>query len=183
MSIEVVSDDTLQGPSTVTTDWSERSETALVLDAVRGVREAQEELERRIGVHHKATDADLVKVRRKALDRALAQLNEMERDSDGLIAVPWPQAARPAVPTDEWAWSELHAWVIDDLTATQATLDPDAVRWHLEHMSHVREGQSSYPNVLRTADGGLIYDGHHRLAALWLIGAVVSNCWTLEVEA
>lgn len=128
-----------------------------------------------------AVGPDLVKVRRQAIDRALRELAKIPAAKGNKIDVPWPIQTRPVIPTDDWAKSELRLFDIEELYATQKYLKRDVVEWHLNHLGNVGAGQNSNPNVVVEDGVGKIYDGHHRLAALWLLGVVTSNCWTLEV--
>lgn len=128
----------------------------------------------------KAVEPDVVKVRRRAVDDALDRLSAIPDAEPGRIAVPWLTAPRPKVPTEAWAHSDLFLYLIEELTATQEFLTRENVIWHLEHLGQVGEGRNANPNIL-VADGiPLIYDGHHRLAALWLLGVAATNCWTLN---
>jgi hypothetical protein len=129
----------------------------------------------------KAIDPDVVKVRRVAVDDALARLAEIPDDTPGLIAVPWPIAERVKVPTEAWANSELQLLPIESLCATQRHLNRETVAWHLNNLGQVGEGINANPNVLIVDDEPRIHDGHHRLAALWLLNVIATNCWTLEV--
>lgn len=129
----------------------------------------------------KAVEPDVVKVYRNAIDRAVARLNEMPDDEEGLIRVPWPEAERPNIPTEDWSDAPLRSFRIDELTATQPFVKRETIVWHLEHLNDAAADNKAMPNVV--IDGGLnlIYDGHHRLVALWLLGADSANCWKVEI--
>lgn len=131
----------------------------------------------------KAMQADIVKVRRKAVDSALERLADIPDAQPGLIAVPWEIQPRPRIPIDDWAYSSLGLYVIEELFATQKYLKRDTLEWHLNHLGHVDAGHNTNPNIV--IDGGYakIYDGHHRLAALWLLNVACMNCWTLRKDA
>lgn len=130
----------------------------------------------------KATQPDVVKVRRRAVDDALGRLAAIPDVEPGLIAVPWRTAPRPKVPTEAWAASDLRLFFIEELTATQPTLTRENVVWHLEHLGQVGEGRNANPNILAVNGIPFIYDGHHRLAALWLLGVDATNCWRLDLQ-
>lgn len=130
----------------------------------------------------KAMIPSLIKVRRKAIDDALAQLAAIPDVKPGLIKVPWPVVDRPKVPTDDWAGSELTLFQIEELMATQDHVKRDRVIWHLNNLGMVSPGHNSNPNVVKHDGLNKIYDGHHRLVAMWLLGAVAANCWMLEVD-
>ena len=98
----------------------------------------------------------------------------------GRIAVPWSLSDRVSVPTADWANATLDTYQIEQLCATQATLKIDNVVWHLEHLGTADVGRNAHPNITLVDGEPRIHDGHHRLAALWLLGVVFANCWTLE---
>lgn len=128
----------------------------------------------------KAAEPDLVKVRRNAIARALDKLADIPDEAPNKIKVPWPVVSRPKMPTEAWADAYLHSFKIDTLYATQHYVHRDNVAWHLEHLNDNAADNKALPNVVVEDDAQLIYDGHHRLVAYWLLGADWSNCWTLE---
>jgi len=154
---------------------------SLVAEDAAAARELASFYRQAGGADPKAVKAELVKVRRNVIDWGLDRLAEIEDVEPGLIAVPWKVESRPKVPTENWADSDLKAFVIDDLVATQQYLKRDVVAWHLNNLGNVQEGHNPQPNVVVEDGVNKIYDGHHRLFALCLMGAKVSNCWTLEV--
>lgn len=99
-----------------------------------------------------------------------------------MIACPWAVDSRPKIQNSDWAESTLQGFVIADLTATQDYLKRDTVRYHLEVLSKVATGENINPNVVTHNGINKIYDGHHRLMAMMLIGAEQVNCWVLERE-
>lgn len=127
-----------------------------------------------------AVEPELVKVKRRAIDRALDRLAKLPDAEPNKIKVPWPVMKRPKMPTEAWGDAELRSFKIEDLYATQPYVHRDNVAWHLEHLNDNAADNKSLPNVVVEDDMNLIYDGHHRLVAYWLLGADWSNCWTLE---
>ena len=126
--------------------------------------------------------ADIMKAHRKRIDRALEKLDELP-EKDGLIEVPWKIKERPDIDHDEWANSKLRAVSIDELYATQEYVKKKNIKWHIEHPGETHEGKNAYPNVIKNKEGKrLIYDGHHRLAALWLLGADEALAWYLKEQ-
>lgn len=114
-------------------------------------------------------------------DAAFAALKKIPDAGDGLIRSPWAVSTRPKVTDSEWADSDLSAFVIDDLVATQEYLRRDTVQYHLEVLAKISKGENVNPNVVLHDGKKKIYDGHHRLMALCLVGAKQANCWTLEL--
>lgn len=129
----------------------------------------------------KTIEPDLVKVYRNAIDRAIARLNQMPDDGEGLMEVPWARTDRPKIATETWADAPLRSFRIDELTATQPFVNRDTIIWHLEHLNDAASDNKAMPNVVVDGDMNLIYDGHHRLVALWLLGADSANCWKVEI--
>lgn len=130
----------------------------------------------------KAVEPDIIKAGRNDVDRALAALKKLPDAEPGLIAVPWPRRDRPKVENAAWADSHLKLWPIEDLFATQKFVKREVVEWHLKNLGIVHEGAHSNPNILVVDGEPRIYDGHHRLAALWLLYVAATNCWTLDFE-
>jgi hypothetical protein len=103
------------------------------------------------------------------------------KENKELIAVPWEIVERPKIEKTEWEHSDLQAFEIDQLFASQPYMVRENVAWHISHAGHSHDSKNSFPNVLKNKDGQrLIYDGHHRLAAWWLLGAEVANVWYLR---
>jgi hypothetical protein len=127
-----------------------------------------------------AVQPNLVKVRRNEIDKALKDLADIPDAKPGYIAVPWEIETRPKMDKTRWADSELKLVKIEKLYASQKYLKRVNVEWHLNHPGETHEGQNAYPNVLQVEDDYLLYDGHHRLAALWLMGVRKTNVWFLE---
>jgi SPP1 gp7 family putative phage head morphogenesis protein len=129
----------------------------------------------------KAVEPELVKVYRNAIDQAIDKLNDLAADDEGRIEVPWVQHARPKIPTERWADAKLRSFLIEELQATQKYVKRETVQWHIEHLNDSAHDNRAMPNVLVADTEYLIYDGHHRLVALWLLGADTANCWKLEI--
>ena len=200
----LIVDDWKNGPQTVEVTVADMTDDDLVGMSLAGDVAAQAELDKRAtaeaiammrangytraqavaAAEHdhptKAVEADMTKVRRNAIDTALAALADLPEVEPGRIAVPWPVAARMPIPTADWADATLDTYQIEQLFATQATLKIDNIAWHLEHLGTADVGRNAHPNITLVDGEPRIHDGHHRLAALWLLGVVFANCWTLE---
>lgn len=132
-------------------------------------------------VKNKTAQPSLVKAgRSNAVSEATERANQFEEVEPNKIPVPWETKPRPKIDNEEWANSRLRSLPIAELFATQKQLKFDGLIWHIQNFDKVPDGQHMNPNVVLTDEGALIYDGHHRLAALWLLGAESANCWTLE---
>lgn len=127
-----------------------------------------------------AAEPELVKVKRNAITKALERLEAIPDAEPNKIKVPWPVVPRPKMPTEAWADATLTSLQIEEMYATQPYVHRDNVAWHLTHLNDNAADNKALPNVVIDGDDALIYDGHHRLVAYWLLGADWSNCWTLE---
>lgn len=129
----------------------------------------------------KAVEPDIIKVGRRAFQKALEVVEQLTDVEPNKIAVPWQQEERPKIETDKWLDSRLRSWDITELKATQKFIKRDDLVWQIENFDNTPEGQHQNPNVVVVNGKPLIYDGHHRLSAIWLMGAETANCWTLEI--
>lgn len=201
--MKVLIDDFGNKGSEIEVGYKDLSDDVLINFITQGDTKAQEELDRRVEaeviadmkksgmtakeikevlIADKGVQADIVKVNRKAIDRAIDRLNALPDDEPNCIIVPWAQAPRPKLATEEWADADLKSYMIASLVATQKYVKRDSVEWHLRNLNDASADNKSLPNVVVDGDTNLIYDGHHRLVAYWLLGADFANCWTLEIH-
>lgn len=132
-----------------------------------------------------ADQPDLVKVAREALDKALAKLESLPDDPNnkGFLRAPFKaQARRPQLSSSVWADSVVRSYKIEDLLSTQKFVRRDTIAWHLKHLNENSKDNHSLANVVLDGDNALIYDGHHRIVAYWLLGADYVNCWTVKIK-
>lgn len=128
----------------------------------------------------KAMDADLTKAGRNAIDDALKRLNGIPMVDSEHIAVPWPMSKRPKLNPEVWADSEIVAIPIEELFASQRLLTKSRVAFYIENPGAIEAGRRAFANVYALDQRMIIVDGHHRLAALWLLEAELANVWFLE---
>lgn len=128
----------------------------------------------------KAVDADLVKAGRNAIDEALAKLDEIPMVDSEHVAVPWAIAKRPKLNPEVWADSEIVAVPIEELFASQKLLTKSRVAFYIKNPGAIEAGRRAFANVYALDERMIIVDGHHRLAALWLLEAELANVWFLE---
>lgn len=125
---------------------------------------------------------EITKAPRAAVNNALAMLDNLPtvetRDGKELIAAPWPVVERPNLDPDMWIDSVVTDVPIVDLFATQTVLNRERVAEFVQNPGAIENGRRALANVY---DNGrmLIVDGHHRLAAYWLLGAERANVWYL----
>jgi hypothetical protein len=128
----------------------------------------------------KSVNATLTKAGRDAVDAALAELDKIPMVDDIHIDVPWPIVARPKLDPEVWADSEIQAVTIKELFASQKFLKKEQVAYYIANPGSVERGRRALANVYAIDNRNVIIDGHHRLAAWWLLGAEVANVWFLE---
>jgi hypothetical protein len=121
---------------------------------------------------------ELLKAGRNAIVEALTALDAISA-TGGKIPTPWPIGEPPTVDPKEWETSEIETVPIAGLTATQRTLNVERVREYVQNPGKIDENRRAFANVYANSDGLMIVDGHHRLAALWLLGADNANVWVL----
>ena len=128
----------------------------------------------------KTSEADIKKFNRDKVDKALAKLDALPMVDDEHIEIMWPVYPRPKLDRKVWASSEIEALKIKKLYASQKLLDKKQVKKFIESQGAPDNGHRALANVYAIDDHNVIVDGHHRLAALWLLGAEVANVWFLE---
>lgn len=124
--------------------------------------------------------AGSVKAARERVKEALAKLNQMPMIDDEHVAVPWPVMKRPKLDPEVWEDSNIESVTINDLYASQHKLRKKAVANYIRTQGAPEAGHRALANVYAIDGHNVIVDGHHRLAALWLLGADVANVWFLE---
>jgi len=124
------------------------------------------------------------KAGRNVIDDALERLAGMPDIKPGYLEVPWPVAERPKLMDTDWEESVIEAVEIDGLFASQDMIRRERVEFYIKNPGAIEEGRRAYANVYGKLVGDerdlVIVDGHHRLAALWLLGADMANVWYLE---
>ena len=129
----------------------------------------------------KGLSAGIVKAARLRVKEALKKLDAIPMVDGEHIAVPWPITKRPKIDSELWSDSDIKALRINALTASQSKLEKKQVADYIRSQgAPEEEGKRALANVYATSDRNVIIDGHHRLAALWLLGAEVANTWYLE---
>ena len=128
----------------------------------------------------KNVSADLTKAGRDAVDRALAALKLIPMVDDRHIRSPWPVMERMNLDPNVWEESTIQAVNIAGLHASQHLLRKKTVKKYIKRTGNVNHKERSLGNVYDTNNRLVIVDGHHRLAALWLLGADIANVWFLE---
>jgi hypothetical protein len=122
--------------------------------------------------------AGIVKAGRNAVVLALTALDAMPA-TNGKIPTPWNIGERPTLDPEAWEASKIETVPIAELTATQKTLNVETVRAYVKNPGSIEENRRAFANVYANSHGLMIVDGHHRLAAFWLLGADSANVWLL----
>ena len=121
-----------------------------------------------------------LKAARQVVTDALEALDKIPMVDADHISVPWPITKRPNLDPEVWEGSELATVRIEDLYASQKLLTKDRVAFFIKSQGSIEPGRRALPNVYAFNGRNVIVDGHHRLAAFWLMGAEMSNVWFLE---
>jgi len=121
-----------------------------------------------------------LKAARQVVTDALEALDEIPMVDEDHIEVPWPITHRPKIDPEVWEESALATVRIEDLYASQKLLTKDRVAFFIKSQGSIEPGRRALPNVYAFNGRNVIVDGHHRLAAFWLMGAELSNVWFLE---
>ena len=91
--------------------------------------------------------------------------------------------ALPVVSDGDWAQAKQQVVKFKKLQATNAQLNRQNLIWHLQNPGKARmqKPHNTQPQVIKTNDGDLIIvDGHHRLAALKMLGLKKAPVWLLK---
>ena len=130
--------------------------------------------------NNKSAESAITKAGRNAINVALAKLDDIPMIDDKHIAVPWPITERPKLDPEVWEESEIKSVTIADLYASQELLTKERVVFFIENPGAIELGRRTFANVYDLGERLVIVDGHHRLAAMWLLGADAANVWFLE---
>lgn len=125
---------------------------------------------------------------------ALQMLALMPDDPNkpGHLFSPWPVRddvnADSYVRADLWTACKQKQVHIDNLCASTHHLSRENLRWHIEHVGDVRPDKDDNgdvlagagPQVVKTQGDRVIVQGHHRLAAAWLMGIRDALVWQIK---
>jgi SPP1 gp7 family putative phage head morphogenesis protein len=117
-----------------------------------------------------------------AVAHALDVIAAITDDEPGKIPVPWPRRDRFDVPAEgRWTKAKLKRESITDLTATTKHLSRAKLVAHVKAYGAPSNPATVFPQVVKCDNGDhAIYEGHHRLAALWLLGVDDALCWRVK---
>lgn len=141
-----------------------------------------DEYAQRVGLSDllKSDISSLTKAGRNEVDAALQALDKIPDVEPGEIASPWVITRRPKLDNEEWRASVIKSVPITMLLASQPRLTRERVEHFILNPGSIEQGRRALPNVYDHGNEQVIVDGHHRLAALWLLGADHANVWLLE---
>jgi hypothetical protein len=125
-----------------------------------------------------APTADTIKQALAVLDRLPDDLSK----GKGKILVPWARQSPSITPPDSaWEDATLKRVHIPKLIASTTHLDRDNLAWHIQNPGHSKDPIVMHPSVVKTGKGDrVIVEGHHRLAADWLLGVDVDLVWQVK---
>jgi hypothetical protein len=120
----------------------------------------------------------------KDITKAVKQANKLPDAGDGgHVMAPWAKAdAVPDTTKADWADAKAKQVKIKGLLATTMRLDRKNLIWHIEHPGQAKfQGTyNTHPQIVKTDEGRVIVDGHHRLAALMMLGVKKEQVWQLS---
>jgi hypothetical protein len=96
------------------------------------------------------------------------------------VPVLWPRVEAPEIKDSEWSKAKLKRVKIKKLFATDNTLKRDDLSWHAANPGESKAG-ISHPRVVVQDGKKIIVNGHHRLAALMLLGQKKDLVWQLKI--
>ena len=101
----------------------------------------------------------------------------------GQIRSPWPDRPRfPGIPREgRWTKAKIKKVHIEDLTASTGHLSRANLISHIRLYGRPDHPEVVYPQVVKADNGDhVIYEGHHRLATLWLLGVPDAAVWQVK---
>jgi hypothetical protein len=122
----------------------------------------------------------VVKAGRAQVDMALTYLDNLPDIKPGLIASPWPVVDRPILDDELWRESKITTIPIDALHASQPFIRRERVEYYILNPGAIEEKRRAFANVYDQDGRLVIVDGHHRLAALWMLGSEDALVWLLR---
>lgn len=104
-------------------------------------------------------------------------------NADKYVESMWAQVPMPTL--DPAIWSDAVADVVymADMVGTDPYLKRKKIRQHIKAMGQAVTKYRSLPMVAHIDGKFVIIDGHHRLAALWLMGQDRAAVWLVEEPA
>lgn len=102
-------------------------------------------------------------------------------DPEKFVESPWALRPVPTVDPNVWSDAELELVDIEGLFATDPWLKRKNVRKHIENMGQAILPYRGYAMVAVVKGENIIIDGHHRLAAKWLLGQGTAPVWKVEL--
>lgn len=102
----------------------------------------------------------------------------------GHVETPFPiyNKQLPAIPQGSWDNASLKMVKLKKLKATNQQLNRTNLLWHLANpgKSKFRGKFNSHIQVIQTKNGYAIVDGHHRAAALRMLGVKKDAMWVIR---
>jgi hypothetical protein len=118
-------------------------------------------------------------------ERALSRLKILpnptdypdDLDPEKLVESPWAITEQFTIDPNIWDEAELALVGFHELTATDKFLRRKKVKQHIKAMGQAITQYRSFALVIERDNELIIIDGHHRLAAMWLLGMTDAPVW------
>ena len=119
-----------------------------------------------------------------AIKKAVKAAQQLPSAGDpGHVAAPWKVSGDiPVIKDGAWKQATQDTVKLKKLTATTVRLKRDDLIWHIQNpgKSRFRGTYNTHIQVADTGDDQLIIDGHHRAAALLMLGVKKDMAWLLK---
>jgi SPP1 gp7 family putative phage head morphogenesis protein len=122
------------------------------------------------------------------IEAALSRLDILPNPIAGSVDEPekwvesfWETVPVPTVDPNIWSTAKVVVVKLQDLTGTDEILKRKKLKEHIEVLGQSNTPNRSFALVGRTNDQLIILDGHHRLAAMWLLGMDSAPVWVAEI--
>lgn len=133
------------------------------------------------GVKVLTAATDLVTADPGSIDRALDALDALPKVGDFDVAAPWPVVRMPEIDATLWETATIEPVRIDSLHATKTSLNRHRMRHYITNPEAMEVHRRAFANLYESRGTLVIVDGHHRVAALRLLGAEDAPAWILRV--
>lgn len=109
--------------------------------------------------------------------------NDPELDPSKYVQSFWATVEVPTIDPSVWDSARAEVLPLDSLTGTDVALKRKKVAKHIESLGQALTPYKSLPLVIQQGDKFVIIDGHHRLAAQWLLGMEQAPVWLVREQA
>ena len=99
------------------------------------------------------------------------------QDNKRFVESFWEQVPIPTIDPNIWDTAQAEVVTLSELKGTDPYLKRSKIEKHIVSMGQALTPFMSLPYVVEYDGSLIIVDGHHRLAALWLLGVDRAPVW------